>query len=214
MTTKFGIEIEYVGPYVHEMGERMTAAGFECQSESYNHTTRNYWKVVRDGSVWNGGEIVSPPLPFNADSLARVDACYAALERVGASMDTNCGLHVHVDATFLRAYTPAKRDAFFTFLTAAFQKHESQFDMMVKGHRNMNHFCKSTLGKTARDLRSDRYHKLNLCSYQAHGTVEFRQYQGTMNAKAVKAWITLCVTFLANCRKAFEQANGITAQAA
>ena len=211
MTTKFGLEIEYIGPHVSDMGHLMTRAGFECHSESYNHSTRSYWKVVQDGSVCGGGEIVSPPLPYNPESLGQIDAVYSALSNVGASMDQTCGLHVHVDATWLRAYTSNQRDAFFTFLTAAFQKHEAQFDMMVQNHRNQNGYCKSTLGKTARDLRSDRYHKLNLCSYTAHGTVEFRQYQGTMNAKAVKAWVTLCVAFVANCRKHFEAANRIAA---
>ncbi|MDO5509556.1 MAG: amidoligase family protein, partial [Weeksellaceae bacterium] len=37
-----------------------------------------------------------------------------------------------------------------------------------------------------------RYLKLNLSSYQRHGTVEFRHHSGTVNYTKIKNWILIC----------------------
>lgn len=43
---------------------------------------------------------------------------------------------------------------------------------------------------------SDRYKKLNLCSFAQHGTVEFRQLEGTLDSDKVLNWIEFCRTFV------------------
>ena len=44
---KFGIEIEAYGVPMGRVAEALTAAGINCYSESYNHTSRGHWKVER-----------------------------------------------------------------------------------------------------------------------------------------------------------------------
>lgn len=42
----------------------------------------------------------------------------------------------------------------------------------------------------------DRYRKLNFNSYIQHGTIEFRQLEGTLDSEKVAAWIEFCTSFI------------------
>ncbi len=204
--TRFGIEIEFIGlGGAYRAGDTLVEHGFNAVSESYNHSTRSHWKVVEDGSVgYRGGELVSPPLPFNVKSLSEVQAAYIALKDAGGTMNDDCGLHVHVDATYARSYDTAKRNAFFAFVLAAYQSVESTFLGCVKENRRNGSYSRTVSGRTVSEVMDNRYHALNLSAYHAHGTIEFRSLQGTLNENAVIAWITLCVTFMDNVRDRFE----------
>ena len=67
-TLTFGAELECFLPYGishREAAAKITAAGIECNAESYNHSARPTWKIVTDGSLGDysrGAEIVSPVL--------------------------------------------------------------------------------------------------------------------------------------------------------
>ena len=45
-------------------------------------------------------------------------------------------------------------------------------------------------------LDNCRYHKLNLMAFWRHGTVEFRQHSGTIDAEKICAWISLTQGFI------------------
>lgn len=213
MTDKFGIEIEFygLGRNTREVAEHLAHPDIIIRGENYNHETRRHWKVVTDGSVADGAELVSPPLAFNDSSIGEVRTVFAKLKEKNCYVRNNCGFHVHVDATFLHRYTDNQRSKFFAFLTAAFQANESVFDRLVKNHRNSNSYCRSTKDKTWNDLMNDRYHKLNLSSFMRHGTIEFRHFHGTINGEAAIAWITLCVMFMRNVRAHFEAQQNLAA---
>lgn len=48
---RFGVELEVVGVTHREAQEALTSDGIPCMVEDYNHSTRDYWKVVMDASV-------------------------------------------------------------------------------------------------------------------------------------------------------------------
>lgn len=51
-------------------------------------------------------------------------------------------------------------------------------------------------------LRSaNRYRKLNLQSFWQHGTVEFRQHQGTVEAEKACNWVRFCLRMVIAARK-------------
>lgn len=209
MTTKFGIEIEFygLGNSPQDVAAALTDSGMEnVRGERYNHTTRRHWKVVTDRSVYDGCELVSPPLKFNQENLTKVKEVFGYLNANSCYVDSRCGMHVHVDASFVANWSASIQEKFFQFLLKCFQKHEEKFDSFVKNNRRLsnNSYCYSMQGTEYRNVRSDRFRKLNFAAYARHGTIEFRQFQGTMNGDAAVAWITLCVTFLANVRKQFE----------
>lgn len=203
-----GIEIEFVGlgSDTYNLAHTLSGNGFDVRNDGYHHESRPFWKVVTDGSVWGGAEIVSPVLSYDTD-LPMVRQVLETLKEKGARADERCGVHVHVDHTWLNTISSVKRQAYFAFITAAYQKVEPTFDLTVREDRNYNSYCRSTIGKSCRDIRSNRYHKLNLAAFDRHGTVEYRHLQGTVNADTVIAWIKLVHTFNANVKARFDAMN-------
>ena len=87
MDRKFGIELEIVGITRQTALRALSAVGIHVQDESYNHTTRGYWKLVPDGSVRGGFEVVSPILEGErgieeAMTVAEAPVSYTHLGRV------------------------------------------------------------------------------------------------------------------------------------
>jgi hypothetical protein len=46
-----------------------------------------------------------------------------------------------------------------------------------------------------RFFNMDRHCKLNLISFDQHGTVEFRHHHGTVDPTAIKNWVMFCIQF-------------------
>jgi hypothetical protein len=70
----FGIELETYGATRPALITAFREQGLTLVDESYNHTTRTYWKVVSDSSIsgGNGNEIVSPVL-FGLDGIEQIN---------------------------------------------------------------------------------------------------------------------------------------------
>lgn len=196
---KFGVEIEYIGGYdglVREMRSR----GLSVDYVGYSHAvTPGAWKIVTDGSVSGGYELVSPPLSGAAGRRQVKKAC-EALQAAGCRINSSCGLHVHHDIHDLDAAGIGRLASFWSnnqrninWLVAASRRDSSWAQPLTRGEVD----AYNTLSPT-RDLRSQiqsiayrRYRSLNFLAYVRYGTVECRQHQGTLNAKKMLAWITL-----------------------
>ena len=62
MNRNFGIELEIAGITQARALAALQAVGVQACAEGYNHATRSHWKIVPDGSVREGFEVVSPVL--------------------------------------------------------------------------------------------------------------------------------------------------------
>jgi hypothetical protein len=214
MSRKFGIEIEATGVQMAEVAAALNAAGIRTYVEGYNHSTKNHWKIVTDASLSGqyAFELVSPILQ-GADGLCQVDTVGKVLTAIGAKVNKSCGLHVHVDARDI-TNEQIKR------VCKMWMKYESCFDSVMPESRKNNAFCMGIRTKYATldaafkaidaarnlgDLRvamngvhghPSRYHKLNLESLLRHGTVEFRQHSGTVEAAKMLNWVELVTAFV------------------
>ena len=83
MNRKFGIELEIVGISQEAARKAMQAVNIKVHQEGYNHNTKKHWKIVPDGSVHNGFEVVSPILQGEA-GLEEAEIVARALEDAGA----------------------------------------------------------------------------------------------------------------------------------
>lgn len=220
---KFGVEIEAYGVYGDRIREACVIQGVKVVNERYNHQTQRYWKIVPDSSIYGYQpfEIVSPPLKGEA-GLKRVEKVCNILESLGASTNSSCGLHVHVDASDL-TFEQMKN------IAKGFIKYESTFDSFVTPERrgSENTFCKSnasrfeseadafrqidatqdldeliTIMNGKRDAYDNRYFKLNMAALWRHGTIEFRQHHGTVNYETIASWIRFCINFVEVAKKA------------
>lgn len=198
----FGIEIEVNGLNRHTACDLLCSYDIDTRSEEYNHTNRRWWKCTTDSSLSghrydSACEIVSPPLPFNRESLELVAKVLKILKDSGATVDETCGLHVHVDARDMTQEMPD----FSRILFLRYRECEEMIDKLVATNRrtdsnmysrSMKRYNRST---SFQNLRGDRRNKLNFQSFERHGTVEFRQHEGCVNSVKVVAWVAFCVNF-------------------
>ena len=203
----FGVEIELIAPVEpYEVAEAL-AEVVECYDEKYNHITRDYWKIVEDCTLYadewgeHPMEIVSPPL-LGEEGLAELVNVLTVLNELGCTVNTTCGLHIHHDAEDMD--TEAIR-----ILTKTYLKYEDVIDKLLDpSRRTCRHagplrfygtsltqmFARIDEASSVHEVYRiwwDRYVKLNLESLQVHGTVEFRQHEGSLDVCAVAAWLSL-----------------------
>jgi hypothetical protein len=210
-TRRFGVEIEFVGVTPEVVVAAIVAAGVVCRDEGYNHDTRATWKVVRDGSLAVSpgmpygacGELVSPPLS-GVEGIEQVRTVLRALASCGATVNRSCGLHVHVDAgdlspsqigSILRRYSTFQGQID-NFMPASrrnsrwARRIDESVISTVEGYANA-----ATMRRSAGYL--DRYYAVNAAAFARHGTVEFRQHSGSVNAGKVARWVAFCLFFVA-----------------
>jgi len=206
----FGVEIECVGITQDAARAALVEAGLVANVEYYNHEVRSSWKITGDASVTGpdgspGVEVISPILKGKS-GLKALRAAATALEAAGATINRSCGLHVHVGA---RDLTLANVEA----VVARYEAFEHMIDafMPLSRRGNNNIFCHSmtnwktsfghylTTAQSVTDLAnriSTRYHKINVAAYLRHGTIEFRQHSGTVNAEKIENWVLFVLNFV------------------
>ena len=200
-TRAYGIEIEFIGSR-YEVANCISRLGVACQVESYNHNTRNHWKVVTDASLGydNAGEVVSPILS-GAQGLRELELVCKGLEQAGASVNRQCGLHIHLDCRDLsvaECQTVFKR----------YSDYERSIDrIMPRSRRGNARWCGTIADSevkrnnygTKQSLSSaiGRYYKVNLTNIASRGSIEFRQHSGTINFTKIKNWLTFLQEFMA-----------------
>jgi hypothetical protein len=203
-TTTFGIEIEFKTQRSrHEIALALTEAGIFTVAESYNHSSRDHWKLVTDASVSGGMELVSPILVYGDEAFAQIETVSRVLVRMGARIDRQCGLHVHHG-------TAGMTDPQIAKVVALYAKFETAIDRMMPASRRgrANSFCsslqirrtwKETVAvlnacKTRQELMTllpSRYVKVNVQSLLRHGTIEFRHHSGTVEGSKIVAWVKI-----------------------
>lgn len=201
-TRTFGVEIEAFGVERNVLATELRSAGIACESEGYNHTTRDHWKVVVDASVSGDKafELVSPVLA-GEDGLAQVATVCGVLNRLGAKVNKTCGLHVHFGVEELRYDMKFWRN-----LINNYANMEPSVDALMPHSRrgNTNAYCRTMIATGLRErlnrchsletieretTRGNRYHKLNISSFWRHRTVEFRQHSGTTDFDKIEKWV-------------------------
>lgn len=204
----FGAELECWVPQgmSHEgVARAVSDAGIPCTREAYGHHTMTRWKVVTDaslGSYTRGAELVSPVLR-GEEGLRQIEQVCAVLTRIGCKITKKCGYHVHVGA----------RDEdvnFFKRLLQLYSRHERVIETALPESRKHNQYCGpiSTHGIDRMETRDEvlrafgasdlhRYRKVNVHSWFRHGTVEFRQAAGTVEADKASFWTKFCLRMAA-----------------
>ncbi len=202
-TRTYGVEIEGFNVPARTLADTLTEAGIPCHYEGYNHITRNHWKVVGDSSIqgYNSFELVSPPLQ-GENGFEQIRKVCAVLDDLNAKVNRSCGLHVHLNARDLSLKAIKN-------ICKIYYSEEKGIDAWMAPSRRRGQWCQSLHDLTPvyadfygvidnantdsiRRLQAflnTRYRKVNLMSYDRHGTVEFRQHQGTMNADKIINWV-------------------------
>lgn len=168
----------------------MARRGKTLHYEGYNHTDRNYYKVVSDSSLQgaNPGEVVTPIL----NNEGELEAICASLAEARAKVNRTCGLHVH----FGRDCNGAKIEAAHILnIYRAYAACQNAINSILPSSRRNNNYCRvlrselinvRSLSEAGRYITS-RYFAINVNS--RHNTIEFRQHGGTIEFGKVSNWI-------------------------
>ena len=198
-TYTFGVEIECYNFTRPSLINAAHAKGLRVASEGYNHIdNRHYYKIVSDASLTgeNTQEVVSPVLR-SEDGLGSLKTLCESLSRVDAKVNKSCGLHVHIGARDLTNEEYCNifvnymylEEAINSFLAPSRRDSNSRWCKSLKNHK-MAIINSRTKNEIRSALEYDRYHRVNAEAYNRHGTVEFRQHQGTVNFEKISHWVT------------------------
>ena len=233
-TQRFGIEIEMTG-ITRKKAAEVIAEYFGTESFYLGTYYKTYgakdrqgrtWKATYDSSIIaqkkSGGrtvqaadeykcEIVSPILTYG--DMADLQEVVRRLRHSGAFVNSQCGIHIHVDAG---RYTPQTLRNLVNIIA-------SKEDILYKALRidpARLRWCKKTNEKLLEAINrrkpqtmealkdiwyagstrgrdehynDTRYHGLNLHSVFTKGTVEFRLFNSTTHAGEIKAYIQFCL---------------------
>ena len=195
-----------------------------CHGERYNHNATRNWKIVYDGSVMRGWELVSPPLS-GQEGFEEIRSAVKTLVELGCSVSTQTGLHVHHDGQNLSGKAIGQ-------VFGIYASYQTLIDYMVSPSRrstvgyakrlNWGRITKNGTEKFSKDDRKEaitkirrehgcrhdnscrcgaRYHAVNILSILQHGTIEFRQHQGSLNATRIINWILLTQSIIEASRE-------------
>ena len=233
-TQRFGIEIEMTG-ITRKKAAEVIAEYFGTESFYLGTYYKTYGAKDRQGRTWkatfdssiiaqkkSGGrtvraadeykcEIVSPILTYG--DMADLQEIVRRLRHSGAFVNSQCGIHIHVDAG---RYTPQTLRNLVNIIA-------SKEDILYKALRidpARLRWCKKTNEKLIEAINrrkpqtmealkdiwyagstrgrdehynDTRYHGLNLHSTFTKGTVEFRLFNSTTHAGEIKAYIQFCL---------------------
>lgn len=233
-TQRFGIEIEMTG-ITRKKAAEVIAGYFGTESFYLGTYYKTYgakdrqgrtWKATYDSSIIaqkkSGGrtvqaadeykcEVVSPILTYG--DMADLQEIIRRLRHSGAFVNSQCGIHIHVDAG---RYTPQTLRNLVNIIA-------SKEDILYKALRidpARLRWCKKTNEKLIETINrkkpqtmealkdiwyagstrgrdehynDTRYHGLNLHSTFTKGTVEFRLFNSTTHAGEIKAYIQFCL---------------------
>lgn len=233
-TQRFGIEIEMTG-ITRKKAAEVIAEYFGTESFYLGTYYKTYgakdrqgrtWKATYDSSIIaqkkSGGrtvqaadeykcEVVSPILTYG--DMADLQEIVRRLRHSGAFVNSQCGIHIHVDAG---RYTPQTLRNLVNIIA-------SKEDILYKALRidpARLRWCKKTNEKLIETINrrkpqtmealkdiwyagstrgrdehynDTRYHGLNLHSTFTKGTVEFRLFNSTTHAGEIKAYIQFCL---------------------
>jgi len=225
---KFGIEIEMTGVSRRTVAN-VIAEYFNTSVSSNNDVLGGYivedsshrkWKVVRDGSIgvehsnFERGEQVELVSPIcNYDDIVTIQEIIRKIRAKGATVNSTCGIHIHVNASVHNAKTlrnitnimASKEDLIYKALQVNVSRENSYCRKVDQRFlEELNRKKPKTLQQVSsiwyngRDGRHEhyhhsRYHCLNLHSVFSKGTIEFRLFNGTLHAGKIKAYIQFCL---------------------
>lgn len=140
----FGVEIEAYNIPIFTVVAALNAAGIPAIDPGYTHRMSNSWKVVTDGSLGSSDyafEVVSPKLK-GEDGFQQVRTVCEVLNRLGAKISKECGLHVHHDADDFDLHQ-------WKNIAILYARIEKRIDAMMPESRraNNNRWCKSIVSK-------------------------------------------------------------------
>lgn len=181
---------DWDGDMCHTCGSTVNTEGVESNRAILIRRIRNEKlsscvTVKGDGSLRpaQGYDPVEIVVSFTRSNRAPLFTVCKILREMEATVNTSCGLHVHLDMRHLTArgaMTRARR------IAAAVP----YLKRILPPSRRENHFCRNDLSGIR---NGHRYSFVNGQAYRKHKTIEIRGHSGTTDAVKIDHWINLMI---------------------
>ena len=197
---RFGVEIEFsgVGFDPTRFVELMNKAGLTTVQEEYNHSIRTHYKLTTDSSA--GWELVTPPLRWEDRHALR--ETMRLLVRCDAQVTNSCGLHIHHEWPWRSEVSDSRaRGRKLQRVIDLYEQTEPLLHVLMPDRRFYSYndpdthnntwaaeYCSWNEGQVDWD---NRYKAVNVSVLERQETIEFRQYQGTLDPTETIAWLEL-----------------------
>lgn len=227
---RFGVEIETIKRTREQVAQAIqSVVGGEVSHVSsftsydpwqVKDEHRRIWKVVADASLTSvapdlRAEVVSPVLGY--DDIPVLQEVVRAVRKRGAVVDSNCGMHVHVDASAFDGKALAnlakivhKQEPLILTALGVSQARLNQYTKPVsseliarieksrpKTREQMNLIWYGFHNSRPTHYDQTRYHGVNLHNVWYRGTIEFRWFEATLHAGKVRAAVQFVLAIAA-----------------
>lgn len=211
----------YIGTYYETWGIRdHEGKEWKFTYDSSIHTQRRVGNNYTYAGDEYSTEMVSPKLSYQ--EMEKLQSVVRCLRRIGAKVNSSCGMHVHVDAS---NHTPRSLK---NALTIMYSKEDILFKALKVNPDRVERWCKKVRSNVLEDIRKmptgnmsmekfrqlwyeegqyenqshrhydqTRYYALNLHAVFDKGTIEWRCFNSTLHAGKVRANITLALAISA-----------------
>lgn len=177
-----GVEIEFLCPY----GERTEVNGFFVEAKLTDKVRIMTDRTVQEKGLY-GWEACIIAKEHSYRGIVE-DVCQV-LKNMKASVNSSCGLHIHIDAR--------KRDV--KTLYHNMVSSQELFFRLTTPDRRKNKYCAPQASKEWDQASASHWSAISSMSYVKHGTIEIRTHYGTLDARSIIAWGDLLIT-LANLK--------------
>lgn len=227
----FGIELEFVGGNADAIARELYdlgICGYDHRVGYHSPGINGKWKLERDGTVssgGSGGELVSPVLRDTPETWRNIEKICEVAKRHGATIDQRCGGHVHIGMEPLDTARQRWR-RFFKVISGyeecIYRASGGDEGRIRRGHIDYaSTFAdRANYGSTTyismdnendvidlarRVSNNNRYYGINLTNITNSSkpdTVEFRYFNGSLNAKQIQANVKLASGIIMASEKA------------
>jgi len=212
MKGQFGVELESCGLSIKTLNDIIAVNGRRLIDNSHTHNGGTYfdgitWQSMADGSIknmddtrtkarWNNKgthEVVSPVLKGNKGMKA-VEEVVKAMTRAGAKVNRSCGLHVTYDCSNSRWTRMGANKKMNTLeeIADTYNWFGEVICSMLAPSRRFSSYAPIQSFNNMQNRGFPKYTAINMGKFARHGVIEFRQHQGTLNAKKLREWVNFC----------------------
>lgn len=205
----FGAELEIKYLSRQAAANELVRHGYPCLIGEWLYCApEGSWAACSDGSLNGGCEIKSPKLK-GMEGLGKIVEVARIIKDIGATVDSQCGFHVHIDASDL---TPLHLRRILMLWT----KHGPALQYYAAPDRRNGRFCKvlpprlweacpkrGRLENAVTTMKRREYvnrdHTINIEAIDKHGTIEFRLHEGTLDGDVIFSWIVFLLRLVHAC---------------
>lgn len=177
------------------------------------HRLINGWEIDYENSLDNGAEYRPTKrnkLYFTEDGVDQIKEIIGLIKAHRGNIKPSCGLHLHINmadfsnkeiVNIVKAFIKHQDYLYKEFKVLKCRLDDMAMPIPLKEMKNITENNISQIRKTGgingidSEYLRERFYALNLQSLKKHGTLEFRLFNGTIQASRIKNYVKWAIQF-------------------